>query len=154
MKQIKLTNSFKLILIDDEDFDKVRFCKWMIKGGIRGYTIRRTIDGIALTNFILDYTGNLTIDHIDRDIFNNQKSNLREANLGQQGQNKKVYANNTSGYKGVSFIKRTNKYSAHIRINKKLKHLGYFNTAEEAAIIYNKMAIRVYGEYAFQNIIL
>jgi AP2 domain len=34
--------------------------------------------------------------------------------------------------KGVSFYKRTGKWRAYIRIDGKLKHLGYFNTEEEA----------------------
>ena len=33
---------------------------------------------------------------------------------------------------GVSFYKRTRKYRARVRFNGKLKHIGYFNTADEA----------------------
>jgi hypothetical protein len=39
---------------------------------------------------------------------------------------------NTSGYEGVSFDKRSQKYRGAIRINGKNKHLGRFNTPEEA----------------------
>jgi hypothetical protein len=36
------------------------------------------------------------------------------------------------GHFGIGFNKASNKYTAHIKINGKNKHLGYFETAEEA----------------------
>jgi len=47
---------------------------------------------------------------------------------------------NTSGFRGVSWNKRIKKYVAGIRINTIKKHLGYFNTAIEAAKAYDKKA--------------
>jgi hypothetical protein len=43
---------------------------------------------------------------------------------------------NTSGYRGVS--KRNKKWEARISIDNKNKHLGYFNTAKEAAMAYDR----------------
>lgn len=40
--------------------------------------------------------------------------------------------NNTSGYKGVSLIKKTGRYRAYITLRGKRKHIGIFDTAEEA----------------------
>ena len=45
-----------------------------------------------------------------------------------------------SGYKGVCYDAKRNKYQAYIKINKKKIGLGRFNTAHEAAIAYNKAA--------------
>jgi len=39
---------------------------------------------------------------------------------------------------GVSWYKQTEKYQARIRINGKLKHLGYFKTVQEAKAVYDK----------------
>lgn len=44
---------------------------------------------------------------------------------------------NTSGYRGVCFHKRHKKWMASIRINDNLKHLGYFNSPELAAMAYD-----------------
>lgn len=41
-------------------------------------------------------------------------------------------ARNTSGYPGVSFFKRTSKWTANLRLDGKQIHLGYFTTAEMA----------------------
>ena len=40
--------------------------------------------------------------------------------------------NNRSGYKGVSYVPRLKKYRAYIGLRGKQKHLGMFDTAEEA----------------------
>ena len=45
---------------------------------------------------------------------------------------KKIPSHNTTGYMGVSYFKAGKKYSAHINLNGKKKHLGYFNFALDA----------------------
>ena len=46
----------------------------------------------------------------------------------------KIQSNNTSGYRGVSFHKASGRYHARIQIDGKIKSVGYFGTAEEAAL--------------------
>ena len=89
------------------------------------------------------------VDHKDRNKNNNKIENLREANKSLNEANTGIRKNNTSGYKGVSFYKRINKYRAYL----KCKHIGLFDTAEEAAKAYNDAALKAYGEYAYLNII-
>ena len=49
--------------------------------------------------------------------------------------------NNTSGYRGVSYDKKVNKYISYITVNKKRVYLGSFSTAVEGAIAYNNYII-------------
>ena len=72
------------------------------------------------------------IDHIDGNGLNNRWVNLRVVDAEENGRNRKLNANNESGYCGVSYFKQTNKWRAAISIGKKKKHLGYFDTFEEA----------------------
>jgi group I intron endonuclease len=58
-----------------------------------------------------------------------------------------------SQYKGVTFNKRSGKWTAVIYNNGKI-HLGTFDSATDAAIAYNKKSIELFGENAFLNIIL
>ncbi|WP_054709881.1 AP2 domain-containing protein [Bacillus sp. JCM 19041] len=44
----------------------------------------------------------------------------------------KISKRNTSGVRGVSFSKRTNKYMAYIRFQNKHMNLGCYKTLEEA----------------------
>ncbi len=58
--------------------------------------------------------------------------------------------NVSSGYKGV--YKMSDKcFVAHISINTKKKHIGCYKTIEEAALAYNKEAIKLFGEDTFLN---
>jgi len=72
-----------------------------------------------------------TIDHINGVCHDNRIENLRiSPSQVEQGQNKKVFKNNTSGYTGVG--KSHNKWQARIMLNRKSISLGYFDTPEAA----------------------
>jgi len=73
-----------------------------------------------------------SIDHINGDGLDNRWSNLRSVDHIENHRNKKRYKNNESGYQGVSFYNLTKKWRAAISIDGKKKHLGYFDTFEEA----------------------
>jgi hypothetical protein len=90
--------------------------------------LRHRIMGYAFLNLDID-NPKLQIDHIDGNKINNHIDNLRIVNHQQN------HFNRTTA-KGYSFRKTKNKYHAQIRAEKKLKHLGYFNTEEEARQAY------------------
>jgi hypothetical protein len=91
------------------------------------------------------------IDHIDGNPFNNKWCNLRAATNTQNSRNSRKPINNTSGYKGVSYIARLNKYRATIMVNRKSLHLGCFTLAEHAAEAYNIAAKKYFGDFALPN---
>jgi len=72
------------------------------------------------------------IDHIDGDRSNNRWSNLREATRSQQMWNTRILRSNTSGYRGVSFIRAHKQWRAAISVNGKKVHLGYYQSPETA----------------------
>lgn len=55
------------------------------------------------------------------------------------------------GYTGV--YKENNRFRAVISVNRKSVHIGMFSTAEEAALAYNKMSRKLYGEEGKLNVI-
>ena len=73
------------------------------------------------------------IDHINQDPTDNRIENLRDVTNAENNKNRTLNNNNTTGYLGVS--KHHGKYRARIRINNIDKHLGYYDTAEEAAAV-------------------
>ena len=66
-------------------------------------------------------------------------------------QNSKRRSDNTSGYKGVGWNKKSKKYAAYIRVNKKNIHLGFFDDPVIAAQRYDEMAAEHFGEFARLN---
>lgn len=78
------------------------------------------------------------IDHINRNKKDNSIKNLRACTLSQNQSNRKVNANNTTGYTGVSFVENRGKFKATIYKNSKPIYLGLFDTAEKASEAYLK----------------
>ena len=63
--------------------------------------------------------------------------NLREASSQENKHNiRKPPAHNTSGFLGVSLNSSGRKWRAGIRLNRKNKHLGVFDTKEQASAAY------------------
>lgn len=146
------------VLIDDEDSEKVLKYKWYIaydyssrnKKLSRVYTYYKG-KWFSLHTFLTGYS---YCDHKDGNVLNNQKTNLRQSTHAQNSHNQSIRVTNKSGYKGVSFYKRYNKWVAHIIYNYKSVHLGYFENIIDAAKAYNEAAIKYHGEFARLNTIL
>ena len=91
------------------------------------------------------------IDHIDENKANNNLKNLRWATNQDNQFNLGISKNNTSGYKGISYNKKLNKYKARICINRISQFLGYFETAEKASKAYEAKAKILHGEFFYKN---
>lgn len=91
-------------------------------------------------------------EHIDRNIFNNKKSNLRWATTVQnQGNVPKTKRPTSSKYKGVYWDKKRLLWCASIRLHGRKKYLGSYNLEEDAAKVYDKAALNHFGEFAWLN---
>ena len=153
--EINLTQG-KVALIDEADFELVSGYTWHAKknkntfyaqtnvpregGGQRRILMHRLLLGL------IDPT--IKTDHRDRNGLNNTRSNLRACTNAENMRNTGAQANNTSGYKGVSWHKQSGKWAAYIKANWKRKHLGLFTTPEAAHAAYCKAALELHGEFA------
>ena len=91
------------------------------------------------------------VDHINGIKDDNRIVNLRGCTTSQNGGNRRISSNNKSGFKGVTWSSRSNKWKSSIRVNGNGKHLGYFSNLIKAAEAYNKAAIKYFGEFANLN---
>lgn len=116
--------------------------------------VRVTVNGIdymahrVIWKLITGADPTAQIDHIDGQTTNNRWANLRHVTQDQNQANRKISANNTSGFNGVAFIQAHQKWRAAIGVNGQKKHLGYFATPEEAHLAFADAEERLRGEYA------
>lgn len=73
------------------------------------------------------------LDHINGVRDDNRLVNLRESSSAGNGQNHGLSKASTTGVTGVHWDKSRGKWLAHITVGWRTKHLGRFNTLEEAA---------------------
>lgn len=145
MKEIPLTNSPLLALVDDEDYPVLSRHRWRIEDG--GYAIT---DMIRMHVLIMGRRVRYQVDHADRNKLNNQKSNLRFVIHRYNTFNKPAHRDSSTGFKGV--YKRDCLISKPWMATIGGKHIGYFASAEQAAQAYDAKARELYGEYAYQNL--
>jgi hypothetical protein len=149
------------IYIDTEDWDKVKQYRWIINYDIAEKRLKsvNTIIRIGLRKlnkkkcfklhkFITNYK---MTDHINCNVCDNRKSNLRPCNHTQNMRNVTKYRNNKSGYRGVCWDKYTQKWLAQIKVNDKRIKLGRYIDKQQAALIYNQVAQKYFGEFALLN---
>jgi HNH endonuclease/AP2 domain len=94
----------------------------------------------------------LLIDHIDNNKQNNRIENLRLADKFQNAHNRSIHKNNTSGYKGVYWSKRTQKWKTQIMCNRKTYTLGYYKSPEEADEVVSLARDMLHGDFANHGI--
>jgi len=101
--------------------------------------------------FIPNLENKECVDHIDRIRNNNNVNNLRWATRSENSINKKIQSNNTSGCSGVSYCNRSKKWIVAIKINKRNKHIGYYNNFDEAVKIRKEQEEIYYKEFRAIN---
>ena len=79
------------------------------------------------------YGEGLEVDHINHVRNDNRLVNLRFVTHRGNMRNKSVSSKSTTGVTGVHFSKARKKYVAQIKVDRKVMHLGMFETLEEAA---------------------
>lgn len=113
--------------IDAEDYPLVSKYKW------------RTIKGYASYGYKIHYLHRLItnaidgqqVDHINLDITDNRKENLRIVGASLNQCNKHGY--NRYGIKGIEYHKSINKWSTYVRFKNKQYHSPCYCSKEEAA---------------------
>jgi len=145
MRELKLTKGL-VALLDDEDFEEA--CRYMWYADAGPWTTYAKTDQIAgrprLHTFIMQPLKPLVVDHIDKNGLNNTRENLR---IVSQGVNSAMMVRRNgirAKYRGV--YEHGKGYIAQITVAYKKHYLGFFPTAEEAALAFNEASLRLRGE--------
>lgn len=88
------------------------------------------------------------VDHINGDRQDNRIENLRSANRSENQCNRHVLANNTSGYPGVSWHKKSKAWVVRVMKNGETVVQQYFKDLELAGLFASEARALYHGVYA------
>ena|SRR5579871_6540427 len=156
MREIQLTQGL-VALVDDEDFETLSVYKWCAHRSYENgsfYAVRRDVNIapgvpgkiIKMHQMLLGERPGYEIDHEDNNGLNNQRYNLRflthSRNLANIPKRSGEYS---SIYKGVSYDKERNRWAAYIGGKPRI-FIGRYSTEEQAAKMYDKVALYRFGD--------
>jgi hypothetical protein len=156
MKRIPLTQG-QFALVDNEDFERLNRFKWYARWSKYTksfYAMRNsaTVDGsrssVLLHREITGAKPSEQVDHKNHDTLDNRIENLRLCSISQNQANRRIDSDSSSGHKGVSWHRRIGKFQARLGVLGKREHIGYFDSAEDAARAYAVRASQRFGEFA------
>lgn len=149
---VKKGEHYKFALVDDDIAPVLMLRKWsMHRDGYahcHGYIFGKQSMS-SMHRVIIGADDGCEIDHINGNKMDNRRENLRVVTSSQNRINQRF--TNTTGYRGVHYHKAAKKFTANITVNYKKRHLGFFDTAEEAARAYDEAARILHGSFARLN---
>lgn len=140
-------------LFDKEDFNKIKDYHWTCTKNdyvkSRAKTDGTLLDSTIRMHILIMNSNPILydVDHINHNIRNNRKENLRVILHNENLMNTKLYSNNTTGVKGVYWDKSRKKWMACITAYKKTYHLGRFDNFDDAVKARKEAEIQYHGEY-------
>lgn len=142
MPKIELTRG-QTARVDKEDFDFLSKWSWFARPrGYAGRSMKNPSRTIHMHRVILErkigrkLEDDEVVDHINGITNDNRRINLQVANQSINNIKKSRQKNNTSGYRGVSYYKASDKWQGYISKDGKRIHLGHFSTPEDAHSAY------------------
>ena len=134
-------------LIDAQDLEKVLKYTWcQNKSG--GYLVANINNKVnRLTRYLLEPQDNLYIDHINGDVLDNTRKNLRICTPLNNARNTTVSKRSTTGKLGISTTP-IGKYRARIMVNRKEIFLGIFDAIEDAVKARERAETKYFKEFA------
>ena len=167
MREIQLTKSGRVALIDDVDYESVSRFKWsLFRPNLHLAYAQRIEKGkaILLHRVIMNAPDGVLVDHRDSNGLNNQRHNLRLCSPTQNACNKRKHIQRfSSRFKGVFWLpvytSGTRKGRLHAKpwvaqITYQHRTISrFFKTENEAAMAYDQLARTMHGEFARPNFI-
>ncbi len=153
VRNVNVCESETPVLIDEQDYEKVRGLKWY--KGRNGVFTSLPKDGkwttVYIHRLILDVEKGTVVRHVNNDVYDCRRHNLivctRQESARMKTKSRKVQ------YKGVTFLRHLKKpkWKAQISDGRKVQNLGHFKSPEEAARVYDRAALNMFGDFSGLN---
>lgn len=104
---------------------------------------------VRMHRLILGVPDDVFVDHKNRDTLDNRRSNLRACTVCQNNAHTRPSHRSISGFKGVG--RYGSSWVARINDGTGLIEIGRFDSAECAAQEYDRVALDLFGEFAYLN---
>ncbi len=135
--------------VDAADYDWLSRYTWHLHGG---YAARHEKGKrIFMHREIMQAPEGMVVDHFDTNRVNNCRINLHVCTPADNQRNKRKRRGSRSRFIGVSYDKRSRKWSAKYWFAGKQYWLGSFDDEVEAARAYDRKAVELFGEFARLN---
>lgn len=142
------TKNGSIVLIDDQDFPMLEGYSVVLCNGYPAVKIRGQIQYLHRLVMGLAKGDKRQVDHVDMNVLDCRKSNLRLCTHAQNLMNQRKRPNTKSGFRGVYLHAKSGLWQARIRINGKEKSLGYYKTPKDAHEAFKIAAVENHGEFA------
>ena len=142
------SNTNEPFYFDLKDYDKIKDYYW--SANTDGYMYSTCDDEYILMHRLIIDENNpeMQVDHFNRNRKDNRKENLKSVTPQHNNWNRGMNQNNKSGVTGVRWNKKAEKWIAYIM----RKHLGTFNSFEDAVKARKRAEQKYFGEYSYNNI--
>lgn len=161
-RTIPLTQGYEAI-VDADDYDMIMQWKWSaqrVQGGVRavrsgprGKHIEKR-EVFKMHRVIMSAPTGTIVDHINHDMLDNRKSNLRICTAKENSRNRRSAIGSKSRYIGVNWSNRYRKWEARLKIGGRSLWFGRYTEECDAARAYDAAAVIHYGEFANLNFTL
>jgi len=148
------------ILVDPEDYDLVARYKWHDHLGGKNRSQHRMFQAlVSLSVYLMRPPPGYYVDHINGNVYDFRRSNLRIVTPSQSAMNQKKKSHGPTGapcksrFRGVSQC-MDGRWQVRIIAGGEEQYLGRFTSEVEAAHQYNIAAEKIHGEFARPNVLL
>lgn len=126
------------VLLDFQDVLTVAKYHWHAIGKkkwpyIRGRSSETGLKSVAIHQLIMGFPVGMVIDHINHNIHDNRRQNLRVITNGENQQNLKgARSYSSSGARGIHWCKRSNRWVGQVRVGGKCLYQRKFADLDKA----------------------
>lgn len=138
----------EVCIVDADMHEELSMHKWHLshnKTSVRRYQkINEKMMLFMIHREVLRAKAGEIVDHINGNVLDNRKENLRVCSHSENMRNRKIHSNNKLGIKGIYF--KNERYIAEVKLNKK-KHKRVFRDINSARVWVEEKRKELHAEF-------